>query len=258
MHLSNCLFRYFQKREQQAEAVAEEMEHEETHLKMKWEDFESVEKVDYQSSVIKRYLAKKFSYSSYYKASTFTGKNVFVKSMKKPNFQLTLNMKNEVKAVYRLDHVNIEKMLALIVEPPYVGIVTEATGMGSLFDVLNKKYIPITWEVKYSMMQDICRGMEYLHDNVNIIHGRLKSTNCLIHHGWLLKISDIGLSKIRSKDSKGQKASHVEQAGKQRVGTAAWIQKRSLADTRLESSLQRKWKKANLEDDTTDYPSRYC
>ena len=42
------------------------------------------------------------------------------------------------------------------------------------------------------------QGMQYLHNSSNIgVHGRLKSTNCVIDSRWACKITDFGLFKFK-------------------------------------------------------------
>ena len=38
--------------------------------------------------------------------------------------------------------------------------------------------------------------MEYLHGTSLKAHGRLKSTNCLVTHRWVLKITDFGIPNL--------------------------------------------------------------
>jgi len=39
--------------------------------------------------------------------------------------------------------------------------------------------------------------MEYIHKSPLKIHGRLKSTNCLLDSRWVVKITDFGLVPLR-------------------------------------------------------------
>lgn len=43
---------------------------------------------------------------------------------------------------------------------------------------------------------DIARGLSYLHNNVNIIHGNLTSSNVLLDDNYHARIADYGLSKL--------------------------------------------------------------
>ena len=47
---------------------------------------------------------------------------------------------------------------------------------------------------------DIARGLDHLHNYVGehqtIIHWDIKSANILLDHNWVVKVSDLGLSKL--------------------------------------------------------------
>ena len=51
------------------------------------------------------------------------------------------------------------------------------------------------------------QGMAYLHSSDLKYHGNLKSSNCLIDSRWTLKISDYGLTMLRSKCNLSAKTS---------------------------------------------------
>lgn len=189
MFLMLYVVRLIQTQEQNAVA---EIEAAEVDYSMTWDDLDTCEDVDFSTKVVRHQLQHKFQYTSYKRGTTFTGQSVFVKCIEKPQFQITLGVKNELQQICQLSHNNIEQLMGIIIGQTLLGVVTPAANMGSLYDVLHEKNILITWDVRYSMMQDVCRGMTYLHDVARIKHGRLKSTNCLIYQGncficfWLL------------------------------------------------------------------------
>ncbi|XP_059145304.1 atrial natriuretic peptide receptor 2-like [Physella acuta] len=53
---------------------------------------------------------------------------------------------------------------------------------------------------RYSIMQDIVRGMAYLHSSEIKSHGNLKSTNCVVDSRFVVKITDFGLHHLRKTD----------------------------------------------------------
>ncbi|KAJ7397244.1 hypothetical protein BTVI_137549 [Pitangus sulphuratus] len=52
------------------------------------------------------------------------------------------------------------------------------------------------WEFKISVMYDIAKGMSYLHSSKTEVHGRLKSTNCVVDNRMVVKITDFGCNSI--------------------------------------------------------------
>ncbi|GJZ16868.1 phloem protein 2-like protein [Tanacetum coccineum] len=57
-----------------------------------------------------------------------------------------------------------------------------------------------TWALRLQICLDAARGLEFLHNGVGehhrIIHRDIKSSNILLGHNWVGKISDFGLSRI--------------------------------------------------------------
>ncbi|KAK7474181.1 hypothetical protein BaRGS_00034589 [Batillaria attramentaria] len=65
-------------------------------------------------------------------------------------------------------------------------------------DVLENDQIKLDWMFRYSIMQDIVRGMAYLHGTEIRSHGNLKSTNCVVDSRFVVKITDFGLHYFRT------------------------------------------------------------
>jgi len=58
----------------------------------------------------------------------------------------------------------------------------------------------LTGILKIIFSLDVAKGLEYLHShNPKIIHRDLKPANCLVDKNWAVKISDFGLSTIKSR-----------------------------------------------------------
>ncbi|XP_019498821.1 PREDICTED: heat-stable enterotoxin receptor [Hipposideros armiger] len=78
---------------------------------------------------------------------------------------------------------------------------TNETNHVSLKEVLNDtiSYPDGTfmdWEFKISVLYDIAKGMSYLHSSKTEVHGRLKSTNCVVDNRMVVKITDFGCNSI--------------------------------------------------------------
>ena len=65
---------------------------------------------------------------------------------------------------------------------------------GSLQDVLLDDSVTLDWDFRFSLLKDICRGMNYIHNSTIKSHGTLKSSKCLIDSRWSCKVS--GLLKL--------------------------------------------------------------
>uniref|UniRef100_A0A3Q4BMG3 Guanylate cyclase n=1 Tax=Mola mola TaxID=94237 RepID=A0A3Q4BMG3_MOLML len=92
-------------------------------------------------------------------------------------------------------HENINLFLGLFLDSGIFGVVTEHCTRGSLEDLLNNEDVRLDWMFKSSLLMDLIRGMKYLHYR-NIIHGRLKSRNCVVDGRFVLKVTDYGFNEI--------------------------------------------------------------
>ncbi|XP_051968449.1 retinal guanylyl cyclase 1 isoform X1 [Xyrauchen texanus] len=92
-------------------------------------------------------------------------------------------------------HENLNLFLGLFMDSGIFGIVTEHCTRGSLEDLLNNEEMRLDWMFKSSLLLDLIRGMKYLH-NRGIIHGRLKSRNCVVDGRFVLKVTDYGFNEI--------------------------------------------------------------
>lgn len=125
-------------------------------------------------------------------------------------------------------HENINLFLGLFFDSGIFGVVTEHCSRGSLEDLLSNEEVRLDWMFKSSLLMDLIRvrntkhnilltfhfppspvfffnthtfsntchqGMKYLH-NRDIIHGRLKSRNCMVDGRFVLKVTDYGFNEI--------------------------------------------------------------
>ncbi|KAK7922223.1 hypothetical protein WMY93_009125 [Mugilogobius chulae] len=65
-------------------------------------------------------------------------------------------------------------------------------------DLMESDSITLDWMFRYSLINDIVKGMSFLHSSVIVSHGNLKSSNCVVDSRFVLKITDYGLSALRS------------------------------------------------------------
>uniref|UniRef100_A0A4W5R477 Guanylate cyclase n=1 Tax=Hucho hucho TaxID=62062 RepID=A0A4W5R477_9TELE len=65
-------------------------------------------------------------------------------------------------------------------------------------DILENESINLDWMFRYSLINDIVKGMNYLHNSYIGSHGNLKSSNCVVDSRFVLKITDYGLASFHS------------------------------------------------------------
>lgn len=127
----------------------------------------------------------------------YDSKTCQVRSITRQEFHLTKKIRLEVREVRECDCVNLCKFVGACLEIPHMAIINEYYPKGSLSDVLLNEEIPLSWAFRFSFESDISRGMAYLHSR-KIIHGRLKTSNCVVDDRWTVKISDYGLTTLRA------------------------------------------------------------
>lgn len=65
-----------------------------------------------------------------------------------------------------------------------------------LSELLTKSEYQLNWDFKFSLLEDLARGMKYLHNSDIKLHGRLKSRNCVVDGRFTCKITDYGLPRL--------------------------------------------------------------
>jgi serine/threonine protein kinase len=138
---------------------------------------------------------------------------------------LTENLKqsflDEIAAMYKIRYDHVLGIFGACIEPNYYALVVEYMSLGSLFDVLHKKEHALSWANRWSIALQMTKGINYLH-TMSIIHRDIKSLNFLMEsasNGYLVKISDFGLVKIRQETSKRTAESDRQQVS---AGTLQW------------------------------------
>ncbi|KAJ0060099.1 hypothetical protein NL108_003934, partial [Boleophthalmus pectinirostris] len=116
------------------------------------------------------------------------------------NFDETQRIESSVQLLH-IDYYNLTKFYGTVKFDQGVFGVFEYGERGSLKYVLNDKvsYPEETfmdWEFKISVMYDIAKGMSYLHASELQVHGRLKSTNCVVDNRMVVKITDFGCNTL--------------------------------------------------------------
>lgn len=109
----------------------------------------------------------------------------------------------EVELMSRLQHPNLLCCIAASLKPPDVLLVTEFMQRGTLFDVLHRDKIRLTWALVRKIGLQVARGLAYLHSN-GILHRDLKSSNLLVDGSYNVKLGDFGLSRPASGADHGQ------------------------------------------------------
>ena len=111
----------------------------------------------------------------------------------------------EASIMAQLRHPNIVMFLGVMLDgrngasEATAGLVMELCPKGSVYGLLRQDEYSLDWSLLFRMLLDSARGMNFLHSmSPPIIHRDLKSLNLLVDADWRCKVSDFGLSKLRS------------------------------------------------------------
>ncbi|XP_076441155.1 atrial natriuretic peptide receptor 1-like [Babylonia areolata] len=149
------------------------------------------------------------------------GQKVLVKTYHNEEFQLTPRIRKEVMTVRHLVHPNLCPFIGGTVQPGNIFILYEYCSKGSLIDLLSNEDLPLNWIFRFSMLADVSRGMAFLHRH-NLVHGNLKSSNCVVDDRWVCKVTDYGLQEYRREsftcsDEEELRIRHEEKVRRDRV-----------------------------------------
>ncbi|CAJ1063134.1 atrial natriuretic peptide receptor 1-like [Xyrichtys novacula] len=142
-----------------------------------------------------------FAKTGYYK-----GNIAAIKYTNKKRIELNRKVLFELKHIRDVQNEHLTRFIGACIDPPNTCIITEYCPRGSLQDILENDSITLDWMFKYSLINDIVKGMVFLHNSVIVSHGKLKSSNCVVDNRFVLKITDYGLSSFRSDSDAGKDA----------------------------------------------------
>ncbi|XP_033714152.2 atrial natriuretic peptide receptor 2 isoform X7 [Tursiops truncatus] len=128
----------------------------------------------------------------------FKGNVVAIKHVNKKRIELTRQVLFELKHMRDVQFNHLTRFIGACIDPPNICIVTEYCPRGSLQDILENDSINLDWMFRYSLINDLVKGMAFLHNSIIASHGSLKSSNCVVDSRFVLKITDYGLASFRS------------------------------------------------------------
>ncbi|KAL5020578.1 hypothetical protein ScPMuIL_003470 [Solemya velum] len=145
-----------------------------------------------------------FTKTGYYKGAILA-----IKKISKISITINKPLLLEIKRIKDLQNDHIVRFVGACIDHPNMCILTEYCQKGSLQDVLENEQIKLDWMFRYSLMQDIVRGMAYLHSSEVRSHGTFKSTNCVVDSRFVLKITDFGLHTLKNSDEEEDQGTYA-------------------------------------------------
>ncbi|KAK3705209.1 hypothetical protein QZH41_014003, partial [Actinostola sp. cb2023] len=123
---------------------------------------------------------------------------VAIKKINKSGIELSREVRLELNLIRNVRHENLTPFMGACVDPPNICIIELYCPKGSLQDILENEDVKLDSMFISSLMNDIVKGMIFLHSTEIKSHGRLKSSNCVVDGRWVLKITDYGLTKFKA------------------------------------------------------------
>uniref|UniRef100_A0A8C1E452 Guanylate cyclase n=1 Tax=Cyprinus carpio carpio TaxID=630221 RepID=A0A8C1E452_CYPCA len=137
------------------------------------------------------------NYQIYAKTCYYKGNITAIKYVNKKRIELTRKVLFELKHMRDVQNEHLTRFIGACIGPPNICILTEYCPRGSLQDLMESEGITLDWMFRYSLINDIVKGMAFLHNSVIVSHGNLKSSNCVVDSRFVLKITDYGLESFR-------------------------------------------------------------
>ena len=147
------------------------------------------------------------AFSTVYKIKSKSDNTIYC--LKKINIKTTPDRKNEVNILSKLNHPNLVKYISSYEDEEGIYIIMEFCIYGDLYSLLHivkKKKVYVNEEIIWDIAYQCLLGLEYLHSN-QIIHRDIKLLNIFMSKNKIVKIGDMGMSKIL--DKKEMKLSRV-------------------------------------------------
>jgi predicted Ser/Thr protein kinase len=125
--------------------------------------------------------------------------------------------KSEASIMANLRHPRIIGFYGISVDTPgRYSIVMDYMAGGSLYNLLHNQQ-PLIWESRYRIALDVTSGLAHLHSK-DILHRDLKSLNVLLDSQLRARLTDFGLSRIKTETT-----TTTATASSQSVGTLQWM-----------------------------------
>lgn len=120
----------------------------------------------------------------------------------------------EISVLNRLRHPNIVSLLGTCMEKEYYALVIEYMPLGSLYKLIHREKVNLSWVNRLSIASDAARGISYLHSQTpRILHCDIKSLNMLIqqnHPKYHIKVCDFGTAEIRDETTRQAKKNEIK------------------------------------------------
>ena len=116
---------------------------------------------------------------------------------------MSRELMKEMKTMRELRNDNVCSFIGACVDNNCIILLTDYCAKGSLIDILGNPDIKLDMMFVASLIDDLAKGMMFLHKSELLVHGNLRSSNCVITSRWTLQVTDFGLYELRSTADNG-------------------------------------------------------
>ncbi|XP_022100537.1 atrial natriuretic peptide receptor 1-like [Acanthaster planci] len=138
------------------------------------------------------------------KVAQYEGRMVALKPLYAEKLELTMTLLKEFRKLRRMEHSNVVRFVGACIDGPDNSkntFITEYCSKGSLQDILENDALKLDADFKRSLLLDVVQGLNYIHHSEMGVHGRLRSSNCVVDSRFVIKLADFGLLTYRDKPS---------------------------------------------------------
>ncbi|XP_017413198.2 uncharacterized protein LOC108324779 [Vigna angularis] len=154
----------------------------------------------------------KGGFGEVYKGILSSGLHIAVKRLSQSSTQGSVEFKNEVLLIAKLQHKNLVELIGFCLEAQEKILVYKFMQNGSLDKFLfGHQQKMLSWYERFKIIEGIARGILYLHEHsrLKVIHRDIKPSNILLDENMNPKISDFGMARIMEIDQDRGKTKRI-------------------------------------------------